>query len=272
MGDRKKCLTVWNWKSGQVLFVCQSFLQSINRARACAQELEVEHGDYCAEFIDNYRLLLVNHSANVVGLSPLLLIDSGKFVGTSPAQTVLHFCPWESINYGFPSILLERGAYKPSLAESQAPFHPDPSQRIVVLRFSNSSICLVIRVEALLEFLRSHEGSEIAWGEWRSYVVVPSTKLDVRKTTHIWVSGCRMFSLHPADSGQGAQIEVHDFSARGRAKYSSRKVNENLPEVRYLSSTGAMVQVQLGHILGVYGGHGCIVFLEVSVPVQFCSP
>lgn len=192
------------------------------------------------------------------------MIDSGKVAGTTPTQTLFHLSPYFA-DFECPDILLGRGAHKPSLVESLAPFHSDPSQRIVVLHTTNPRFYLVLRVGPLLELLESHEGSEIAWDEWKSHTFIPSIDLDPRNHVEIWVSGCRMFSLIPADSGSGAHAEVYDFSVLGRAKYLSEPVHEGLAGVRCLSSTGERAHFQVGSIIYACSGHDTFTFLEVSL-------
>ena len=198
-----------------------------------------------------------------------MLLDTGKFIGGIPIHTYFPLSP-QFVNPEYPVLLLERGAHKSSVAESLAPFHPDPSQRIVVLRFSSSLPCLVLRVQTLLEFIGSQEGSEITWDLWTSRIVIASINLDLPwGGTCIWVSGCRLFFPHPTDNG----IKVQDFSVRGCTKHLNGRVNEGLPEVAAPSSAMVRTPVHVGYIvLGAHSGHDSVVFLEVSALVQFCSP
>jgi hypothetical protein len=224
-----------------------------------------------AEFIDDYRLLISRRS-EVDAPPSLVLMDTGKFVEGIPVQTFFFLYPHFTYSELPYPLLLERGVYKPSLAESLAPFHPDPYQRIVALRLPSAPHYLVFQVGALLEFLQSHEGTVVQWDEWRSHVVIPSINLDRRQNVRVWVSGCRFFSLYFTDSSLDFQMEVYDFSVRGRVKYLSKQVDERFPGVTCLSSTGVVAQVQLDGVLDVYNGHDSIVFHGVSVMVLFCSP
>lgn len=124
----------------------------------------------------------------------------------------------------------------------------------------------------LLEFLRSHEGSEVEWDEWKAHVIVRSVDQYLGELAHTWVSGCRLFSLHSNDIDPGYQMEVHYLSMRGRTTHLSTRVNEDLPGVKHLSSTGVRAQSQLGCLLSVLSGHGSIVFLKVSAMVLPYSP
>jgi hypothetical protein len=198
-------------------------------------------------------------------------MDTGKFVEGIPVQTFFSLSPHFTYSKHSYPLLLERGVYKPSLAESLAPFHPDPSQRIAVLRLPSASHYLVLQVGGLLEFLRSHEGSVVEWDEWKSHVVIPSIDLDRRHTVRVWVSGCRLFSLYFTDPILDFQMEVYDFSVRGRAKYLNKQVDKHFPGVTCLSSTGVVAQVRLDDVLDAHSGHDSIVFYGVSVMVLFCS-
>lgn len=189
-------------------------------------------------------------------------MDTGKFEGGTPARTTFHPSP-DFTNFG--RLYLDQGAHEPSLAESTAPFHHDPSQRIVVLCPRSYSHCLVLRVRTLLKFLGSHEGSEVEWDEWKSHVVIPSTDLDIQQSIRILVSGCRLFSLH--SMGSGAQMEVHDFSMRGRAN-CLRQADRGFAGLKCLLSTGVRARIRT-EILYAHSGHDSIVFSEVSPLVPF---
>lgn len=188
-------------------------------------------------------------------------------MGGTPTETVFHLSPHSTS--GCPSLLLERGVHKPSPAESLAPFHHDPSQRIVVLHRQPPSHHLVLRIGALLELLGSHEGSEVGWDEWNSHVVALSTTVGLREHIRVWVSGCRLFSLNSTNPDLGAQMEVHDFSMRGRVNYLSKQDDEGLA-VRYLQSTGVRARVKLGHVINAHSGHDSIAFFGVSAAALSC--
>ena len=120
-------------------------------------------------------------------------MDTGKFVEGFPAQTVFRLPPSPPYS-GRPSLVLERGAHNPSPAESLAPFHQDPSQRIVALVWPSSPWThLVLRMGPLLGFLQSHEGSEVGWDEWKAHAIVASLDRRIGEITSTWVSGRRFF-------------------------------------------------------------------------------
>ena len=266
IGDHKKCLVLWDWKSGQVLFVCQSSRNSTNPTQALVQELEGGHFSHL-EFIDDYRLLISCGSTKHTPPS-LVLMDTTKFVGGAPTQTVFQLSP-DFINSGFLSLLLERGVHNPSLAEALAPFHQDPSQRIVVLCPRFFSYYLVLRVGALLDFLGSHEGAEVGWDGWKRRVFTPSN-IDRPENTCIWISGCRLFSLYSTDTGP--EVRVHDFSMRGGVNYLRKQAFGSLAGIRCLPSTGVRAQIQLDRVSSMHSSHDSLIFSGVSVFVLFYLP
>ena len=230
------------------------------------QSLENVHYD-SAEFIDDYRLF-VNLRASGDRLPCILLIDTEKDVGGAPAQTSFQFTPYFR-DTGYPSLHLERGVHKPSHAERLAPFHHDPTQRIAALFMPYTYDCLVFPVEALVRLAEDREGCEIGWDEWKKHVVIPS--VNQINLVEVWVSGCRLFCITSAGHGAEAQMEVYDFSKKGRVKYLSEQVNPDLDGVRYLSSTGAKAKLpwDIDDLLDMNGGHDSVVFFRVCALCLF---
>ena len=189
-------------------------------------------------------------------------------MGGVPTQTFFHLSPW-LVNSGMLFLLLERGAHNPSPAESLAPFHQDPAQRIVVLDPRSTLYYLVLRVGALLDLLEGREGSDIAWDEWKSNVTIPFFKDD--HTTRInasWVSGCRFFVII---SILGTSMRVYDFSTRGRVKYLSDQADEEFGGVGYLLPSKERVEIPWSSMHSAQSGHDSIVFCHVSV-ITACLP
>ena len=213
------------------------------------------------EFIDDDRIL---GCLELMLLEPqsLVLLDTGKPVGGVPLKTLFHLPPLPFVN---PPLLLEHGAHQPSPEESQAPFYRDPTQRIVALHPPHYSGTPIFRIGALLELLKGREGSEIGWDEWKSHVVIPTFDSDRDSHPHLWVSGCRLFSV----DSEGAQAEVYDYSMRGCVEYLSDQVSCEFGELRYLSSTRAKVQLPWGvdELAGGDNSHDSVVFTCVSVTV-----
>lgn len=192
--------------------------------------------------------------------SSLVLIDT-EDVGGTPKKTTFRLPP-KFENFGGPYLRLERGVHEPSPEESQAPFYPDPAQRVIVLETLGDIRYLAISVGALLE-LKSRGGAEIGWDEWKGHAVVPRLLSSDEWTATLLVSGCRLFYISSTESDPDAQIRVYDFSARGCAQYSSEEANQAFGTLRYLSPTPARARIPWGFIDSSIG-HDSVVFTRVS--------
>ena len=223
------------------------------------QELEGERFN-SVEFVDDYRLLA--GLGSTLGLPPCLVLIDTEDVGGTPRQTTFHLSP-QFKDCGSLFLLLEQGAHEPSSEESLAPFYPDPAQRIVVLRMQRATYYPVVSIRALLE-LQSHGGTEIVWDEWKNNVVAPRLTSDELGPVAPWVSGCRLFSICSTESSPDAQVQVHDFSVRGRAQYLSEEADQSFGGLRCLSPTPAQARIPREGLAGLRGGHDSIVFCRVS--------
>ena len=197
----------------------------------------------------------------------LVLIDTGKDVEGTPMQTVFLFPPGIGV-FGHTRLHMEQGAHEPSLAESLAPFHPDPTQRIAALYIEHATYrYLVLHVGLLLGFGNGGV-SEIGWDRWKSCVTIPAVNLVQLMHSDVWVSGCRLFTItaYRLGSSSRAQMEVYDFSMEGRSKYLSDSVSKEFGGLRYLSSTGTRLPIPWGEdVLKSCGGHDSVSFHTVSV-------
>ena len=228
---------------------------------------ELEENRYLeAEFIDDYRLLAILRATQDEPAS-LALIDAVGDVEGTFMQTVFILPPCVG-DFQTIHLLLEQGAYEPSPAESLAPFHQDPSQRIAVLYIEHDKSYLVLRVGALLEF-RDSRGSEIGWDRWKSCVAIPLIGIDQPMYSDVWVSGCRLFSINQWDLNSPLHMEVYDFSVQGRARHLSSWVNEEFGGLKYLLSTGARVRIPLEGQLTPCSGHDSLLFPIVSAITLF---
>ena len=222
---------------------------------------------YKAEFIDDYRLLGTLRAVRS-GPPSLVLIDTENDVEGSPMRTNFLLPPCFSKLWRI-TLRLEQGVHEPSPAESLAPFHQDPSQRIAVLDLEDDLRYLLFRVGSLLEFRRRGD-LEVRWDEWKDCVVMPSIHVRPHTRSDVWVSGSRLFAIYRSGPrGSYAQMELYDFSPQGRAKQNN--VNGEFCGVRYLTSTGVRVQVpQNNDVLELGGGHDSLFFPTVSVVVLRC--
>ena len=164
------------------------------------------------KFLDDYQLLVPLRPTKDAPPS-LVVMDTRKVVERAPMKTVFHLSP-HFANSGELSIQLEPGVHSAVLAESPAPFHQDPTQRIVVLRMESPPHHLVLQLGVLLKLLKGREGSEIGWDEWKNAVVVPCLG---EECWDIWVSGCRLFSARPMDDCRDSLVKMYDFSYQGFA-------------------------------------------------------
>jgi len=233
-----------------------------NKAQTSMQELENDN-HRAVEFIDDHRLL-AGPGSQTGGPSFVALIDTEKTVGGAPVQTLFQFSQYfHGIRH--PSVLLERGVHKPSPAESLAPFHQDPTQRIIAVNIPFSSVgYLVFRLEALLRLAEGLEGCEIEWDGWKDCMVVPFISRPDR--TQTWVSGSRLFSVTSSCDGLYFRMEVYDFSTQGRRKYLSGKVDTDIGEVKSLLPNGVKAQLPrvFGGLIDTNGGHDSAVIVHVS--------
>ena len=198
-----------------------------------------------------------------------MLIDTERHIRGTPRQIVFCLSPYFILS-GSPSFILERGAHKPSTAESLAPFHQDPTQRIIVLNIPFIPNYLVLRVGALLELLKDREGTEVGWDEWKTHAAILSFPPSGAISHAVQVSGSRFFHIYSTAPDLCSQMEVYDFSMQGRAKYLSKREFRGLGAINHMSSTGAKARVPFRVLFGLHIGHDSIMFYHVSATV-FCA-
>lgn len=187
-------------------------------------------------------------------------------------QTSFHLSPYFR-NSGHLYPLLERGAHKPSPAESLAPFYKDPAQRIVALSMTYANCYLVFQAEALLRLAEDRKGCEIEWDEWKRIVLIPFIR--ELHPVNIWVSGSQLLCITSEEFiPPEAEIEVYDFSIRGRKDCLTKRTNRDLGGVRYLKSTGIHAQYpwDVNGLIDSSSSHDSILFFRVSVLLFFLPP
>jgi len=160
-------------------------------------------------------------------------MDTEKDIGGDPAQTSFQFSPDFSF-LEYPSLPLECGAHKPPPAEHLAPFYQNSVQRTAALAIPDRLCYLVFLVETLVELAEGHGGCEIGWDEWKEHVVIPS--IHQPDLVNIWVSGCRLFCVTPQGHSPVVNMEIYDFSKKGRVEYLGERAHPDLGRVGYLSS------------------------------------
>jgi hypothetical protein len=213
------------------------------------------------EFIDDYRFL-VTLGPFEDDITHVVLMDTEKDMGGVPAQTSFQLSPYFCA-FGRPSLLLERGAHKPSPSERLAPFYQDPTQRIAALTYLSGY--LVFSVETLVRLSKGREGYEIGWDEWTEHVVAPS--IPQSDLLGIWVSGCRLFCITSPEDDIDARMEVYDFSRKGCVEYLSEEDHPDLDGVKFLPFAGADVQLpwDVDELVDTNGSHESVMFFCVSV-------
>ena len=241
-------------------YVSPSVRNSTEEVQGLSQVLK----DKCwgsAEFVDDYRLLAIFTTSGdgFDGPPCVLLIDTEKAVGGTPAQTSFHLPPCFSPTS--PTLLLGRGGHKPSPTDRLTPFYQDPTQRIAVLNIEGFHIAyLAFPVETLLELAKGNEGCEIEWDGWKTHAILPSTEPGLAEA---WVSGCRFFHFKP---GPDAGIEVYDFSARGLFGRLSQQAMSGMGVVNCLQPTGVklLLPYHSNDVHVMDGDRESIVFFHVS--------
>ena len=259
-------LVIWDWRTTQVLLVREPTLVILNRTQRLVQEVDEDHCD-TAEFIDDYQLLVGLGSTRSGGPPCLVLIDTEEGVGGTHRQTRFHLAA-RFANFGRLSFVLEEGAHKPSAAESLAPFHQDPSQRIVALNVGYAPYPLVLQVGALLE-LKNRGEADIEWDEWKSHVAFPHFRSDHEDTSETWVSGCRLFSLCSVEYLAKTQLDMHDFNMRGDSDCLYEEDEELYGELQTLDDTEGREEVPGDEIIGSRCVNGSIIFFTVSDNIPF---
>ena len=215
-------------------------------------------GYTCPEFIDDYRLLFVFTPETNAPLCLLLIDTEDDVEGGMPVQTLFHF-PSNWITAEPPSLFLERGAHKASSTDDLTPFYQDPTQRIAVLDMFDQLPYLVFPVEALMKLARDHGGREIEWDEWKKHVTFPSHPYNI--PIFQWVSGCRFFCF--VNGQDVSDVEVYDFSIRGRVLHQSNQTDSHPGMVKPLQATRVTLPIPWSFAV-VGDGRESVVFFQVS--------
>ena len=223
------------------------------------------------EFLDDHRFLANPQLITDPLSSPsLVVIDTGKDVGGIPMQTFLHLPPCPD-GFGSLALISEQGVHNPPPPDSLAPFHHDPTQRIITLMYGSNH--LIFQARTLLKLAERRGGSEIGWDEWKNHVVVLSFGFELIRA---WVSGCRLFCVSEGEDIQDAKIMVYDFGAQRLSKYLKEYVDGGLDthrssserddwdRTRCPSPNGAGVGIPWYDMSCRYIGHDCFAFIRVS--------
>ena len=194
------------------------------------------------EFIDEYRLLISFRSTIVDPLPSLVLMDTERETGGNPIQTTFRLP-----GFRWPTFISDSGVHTPFPAVSPAPFHQDPSQRLIVLDLRTYPSYLVLQVEKLLKLSRDREGTDVRWNEWKDHITVPWTSQScwIRGPRTVYVSGCFLTFVNPAAGDAGVEMEVFDFGVKGRTRRFCKEIG-GFGVMDHLSSVGGKVPISLG--------------------------
>lgn len=188
---------VWDWRKGKLL------LEQVDRRYSQLT------------FVNENSFVVISDSRQ--GGSPRLHVFNTKRGTTHrPAETSFSL-PYNHSGSSF-RLLSEPCGYAASSDElATAPFHPDPSQRIIALNFGEV-LWFVVNAEKLLELALGWEGKNIQWDEWEAKLI----RVTVGRVTgwdYAWVSGCRLFCIvFSGTGGQRSHLRVLDLSRPGNAK------------------------------------------------------
>ena len=156
------------------------------------------------------------------------------------------------------NLISDLGGHTPSRDDELfAPFHPDPSQRVLAIGLHD--FVSVVRTEGLLRLAREREGGHLQWGEWKTHVT-----WIVRDgyTSRLWVSGPRVCCADPTESG-GTSIDVYDFGAQASAK-CGEQIKCQVAQ-RFTPSVTKIVPWEVEEIVASHGGHDSLSFVLVKI-------
>ena len=185
--------------------------------------------------------------------------DSGEL-----AKTTFYFNSSGEGYLTMPYLIPDMGGHTPSRDdEIFAPFHPDPSQRVLAIGHYN--FVSVVRTEGLLRLAREREGEHLQWREWKTHVT-----WIVRDgyTSRLWVSGPRVCCADPTESG-GTSIDVYDFGAQASAKYVE-SVKGRMSQ-RFTPSVTKIVPWEADEINASHGHYDSLSFVLVKTSRPYTS-
>ena len=150
-------------------------------------------------------------------------MDTEEKIGGGPAQTKFYFP-----GSGHTPSIFKQAVYTPFPTEPPAPFHHNPSQRIILLTAEPYPLYLVVRVGPLLELSRDHGGTEISWDDWKNHLFIPRYSGQIWWCPVVHVFGCQLIITYRSTSlgSRGGEVEVFDFSEWGCSKYLSKEAVE----------------------------------------------
>jgi len=233
--------------------------------------------------VDDSTLVLLSDST-LGEVSTLEIFDTERGTVSNPTQTTFCFSPrhptleWD--------LFLEPCSHIPSPDElTVAPFHSDPSQRILCVATDDYFGLYAIHAELLLRLTREGEGQRIEWGKWNTHLIqVPVLQAHDR---YVRISGCRLlFAGTDKDDCKTVNryqrnigpfyLRVYDFSKGGRANHLPP------PDPAYAgigkgkkwmsSSSRWLVPWDCREVADVSFGHDSVIFRIENAPGEDGAP
>ena len=173
-----------------------------------------------ATFIEDSWLVLLGAEGGP--LIPPALSFVGTEDGGEPTLTTFSLDRTEHRPPVFPTLVSDQGVYGPS--HPPAPFYPDTSQRVSVVRFPNEDRFLVVGTEALLRLAQERKGEEVHWREWQAHA---TWVLRESETVPISLSGPRLFCVY-LNASEETMMDVYDLSSRAPAMCTEMMIEDGI--------------------------------------------
>jgi hypothetical protein len=191
--------------------------------------------------------------------SRLVLLNTEQVTkdDTAPARTTFRFDPREPAHSEVVYLDFGLGGHEPSHEEASfAPFYPDPTQRVLAVRFRDGQSLVVVKIEALLRLAKERGCVDLRWREWKSCFVGVKYENPCRP----WVSGHRLFRLY---GFREKAIDVYDFSVSKSVRYTEKTIGRSAQKFASPNVTHDL-QPWGDFVLGFSGtGHDSIVTVKV---------
>ena len=162
-----------------------------------------------------------------------------------------------------------QGGQEPSCADHLfAPFHPDPSQRLLAIQYLNYVPAAVMKAETVLRLAQERKGEDLWWPEWEEHVTWVT---HVWRPNGRWVSGSRLCCAYAADfefeNDCPSFAEVYDFSAKAPWRDPEVEITNRTDSFPVGDpSTTKNLPFEMSEIINAYGCHDSIVFAVVNIP------
>lgn len=250
----KTQLVVWDWQAGEILLVCSISLFSFPLIQIVRQELK----DYNIQFaglVDDFWLLILSDGSGPQPTSKLTFLstketreDGGGFVRTSL---------FLDGDLEMENLL---GGHEPSCTDDlSAPFHPDPSQRVLVVKFADCEDVLVMKAEAILKLVQERKDEDLQWEEWEDYATWISS---TGPPDGLWIADHRLRCMILTDPGVPL-MDVYDFGTQASGRYT-KMVKDGFVQ-SFAPSATKNLPLEFSHSFDAYASYDSIVFATVKL-------